>query len=85
MRASDFVQLYISAKCGVHKFLLRTISGALTSCTVLMIASLVCARKREKTEISKKLLKTTTWANSQHDGRPVEYRWRPLFNTAKFG
>ena len=20
------------------------------------------------------------WANAQRDGRPVEYRWRPLFN-----
>jgi len=25
------------------------------------------------------------WANAQHDGRPVEYRWRPLFKAAKFG
>jgi len=25
------------------------------------------------------------WANSQRDGRPAEYRWRPLFNAAKFG
>ena len=24
------------------------------------------------------------WANPQRDGRPAEYRWRPLFNTAKF-
>jgi len=23
------------------------------------------------------------WANAQRDGRPAEYRWRPLFNTAK--
>jgi len=22
---------------------------------------------------------------NEHDGRPVEYRWRPLFNAAKFG
>ena len=22
------------------------------------------------------------WANAQHDGRPAEYRWRPLFNDA---
>jgi len=22
------------------------------------------------------------WANAQRDGRPAEYRWRPLFNTA---
>jgi len=20
------------------------------------------------------------WANAQRDGRPAEYRWRPLFN-----
>jgi len=25
------------------------------------------------------------WANAQRDGRPSEYRWRPLFNDAKFG
>jgi len=25
------------------------------------------------------------WANAQRDGRPAEYRWRPLFNDAKFG
>ena len=22
------------------------------------------------------------WANAQHDGRPAEYSWRPLFNAA---
>jgi len=25
-----------------------------------------------------------TWANAQRDGRSAEYRWRPLFNAAKF-
>jgi len=25
------------------------------------------------------------WANAQPDGRPAEYRWRPLFNAANFG
>jgi len=25
------------------------------------------------------------WANGQRDGCPAEYRWRPLFNAAKFG
>jgi len=25
------------------------------------------------------------WANAQNDGRPAEYRWRPLFNAAKCG
>jgi len=25
------------------------------------------------------------WANAQRGDRPVEHRWRPLFNAAKFG
>jgi len=25
------------------------------------------------------------WASAQHDGRPAEYRWRPLLNAAMFG
>jgi len=25
------------------------------------------------------------WASAERDGRPVEHRWRPLFNAAKFG
>jgi len=25
------------------------------------------------------------WTNAQRDGRPAEYRWRPLFNAAKCG
>jgi len=28
---------------------------------------------------------TRMWANAQRDSRPAEYRWRPLFNAAKFG
>ena len=28
---------------------------------------------------------TRMWANAQRDGRPADYRWRPLFNAAKFG
>jgi len=28
---------------------------------------------------------TRIWAVAQRDGRPAEYRWRPLFNAAKFG
>jgi len=30
-------------------------------------------------------VRTRMWANAQRDGRPVEYRWCPLFNAAKFG
>jgi len=28
---------------------------------------------------------TRMWANAQRDGRPATYRWRPLFNAAKYG
>ena len=28
--------------------------------------------------------KLEMWANAQRDGRRAEYRWRPLFNAAKF-
>jgi len=28
---------------------------------------------------------TRMWADAQRDGRPAEYRWRPLFNATKFG
>jgi len=33
----------------------------------------------------KKIIITRMWANAHRDGRPAEYRWRPLFNAAKFG
>jgi len=33
----------------------------------------------------KLIIKLEMWANAQRDGRPAEYRWRPLFNAAKFG
>jgi len=33
----------------------------------------------------RKIIKLEMWANAQPDGRPAEYRWRPLFNAAKFG
>ena len=30
-------------------------------------------------------LQLEMWANAQPDGRPAEYRWRPVLNAAKFG
>ena len=33
----------------------------------------------------RKKFSTRMWANAQRDGRSAEYRWRPLFNAAKFG
>ena len=35
-------------------------------------------RRRKKKELE-------MWANAQRDGRPAEYKWRPLFYAAKFG
>ena len=31
------------------------------------------------------IVNVVMWANAQRDGRPAKYRWRPLFNAAKFG
>jgi len=31
------------------------------------------------------LIITKMWADAQRDGRPADYRWRPLFNATKFG
>ena len=39
----------------------------------------------KNTENSAKDPELEMWANAQRDGRPAEYRWRPLFNAAKFG
>ena len=42
------------------------------------IASLIYRAETKETELE-------MWANAQRDGRPAEYRWRPLFKAAKFG
>jgi len=45
--------------------------------------------KKNQFEGRKVVGQATTFAhwtqNAQRDGRPAEYRWRPLFNAAKFG
>jgi len=43
------------------------------------------SQKSIKINLTKFHFKTRMWANAQPDGRPAEHRWRPLFNTAKFG
>jgi len=35
--------------------------------------------------MTKLRIKREMWANAQRDGRPAEYRWRPLFNPAVGG
>jgi len=45
----------------------------------IMSASATQKRKKKEQE------RTRIWANAGRDGRPAEYRWRLLFNAAKFG
>jgi len=40
---------------------------------------------RRKFGAGKRSINLEMWASAQRDGRPAEYRWRPLFNAAKFG
>jgi len=47
--------------------------------THLLLSSCTNGCQKVKTQT------TRMWANAQRDGRPVEHRWRPLFNAAKFG
>jgi len=45
-------------------------------------------RQCQLTDVGKsafKQYKLEMWANAQRDGRPAEYRWRPMFNAANFG
>ena len=44
-----------------------------------------CTNGRTKKESIQTVMHTRMWASAQRDGRPAEYRWRPLFNAAKFG
>jgi len=41
--------------------------------------------KTEGTRSMQKVQMTRMWANAKRDGRSAEYRWRHLFNAAKFG
>ena len=48
-------------------------------CVCGLTTSLNSQKDHSETDI------TRMWANAQRDGRPAEYRWRPLVNAAKFG
>jgi len=47
--------------------------------SVLLLANIFTVKLQTPIFMHKKL---EMWANAQRDGRPAEYRWRPLFNTA---
>jgi len=44
--------------------------------------ALLAAVPTTSKQINGKDLLTRMWANAQRDGRPVEYRWRPVLNAA---
>jgi len=50
----------------------------------MMTAEFVSCLQSVKT-YSGNYYKLEIWVNAQHDGRPAEYRWRPLFKATKFG
>jgi len=54
------------------------------ACKILHRCVKVCWSYVSKPNFEKHIT-TRMWANDQRDGRPAEYRWRPLFNAAKFG
>jgi len=43
------------------------------------------AEIRRGKKIERKKIELEMWASAHSDGHPAEYRWRPLFNAAKFG
>jgi len=50
-----------------------------------LVVNLACWVKIVRASDGKIISTLEMWANAQRDGRPAEYRWRPLFNAAKFG
>ena len=64
-----------------------TLASACISCRHVSVCPSVTGRCSTETcwEWPAKTPRTRMWATAQRDGRPAEYRWRPLFNAAKFG
>jgi len=88
----NFSQAFIRLTSMVHGALLEPKSKTDKKSIVFFeeapgLVSIRLIRPVLKTYASKpiKVYLTRMWANAQRDGRPAEYRWRPLFNAAKFG
>jgi len=68
----------------VTTFISFTIYAAF--CPITEVCYLRLTTTRLKQALCTQKTKTTRmWAHAKRDGRPAEYRWRPLFNAAKFG
>ena len=61
------------------------ISALLNNILLLCIFHFLCVRLLVIYHSHADYHATRMWANAQRDGRTAEYRWRPLFNAAKFG
>jgi len=53
----------------------------------MTVSKVLCAteQKTDHFRDMQNISKLEMWANAQRDGCPAEYKWRPLFNAAKFG
>jgi len=47
-------------------------------CAIIVTTCCCCSQTKTQHKLE-------MWANAQRDGCPAKYRWRPLFNAAKFG
>jgi len=56
-----------------------------TSSTKPAVHNTLHWHQENQTKTAGNMHRLEMWANAQRDGRPAEYRWRPLFNAAKFG
>ena len=91
---SGFAKVVVE-RCGFHRWIAQR-CGEMVSVFLylpsydvindVIMSDADCTPGREPCSVAASLqLKTRMWANAQRDGRPAEYRWRPLFNAAKFG
>ena len=92
MHLTDYWRSLFSTKTGKKKqtslnfdsLILRKIPARVRKiASDVDVNSKLCSLHRSDTGQFK--LKLEMWINAQRDGRPAEYRWRPLFNAAKFG
>ena len=68
-----------STTCNIY---IGNIQHAVKSCELYDITTVTSWLADNNNEFR---LQLEMWANAQRDGRPVEHRWRPLFNAVKFG
>jgi len=54
-------------------------------CDSVLLSKYISDDDDDDDDVDDKIIITRMWANAQRDGRPAEYRWRPMFNAAKFG